>query len=132
VLNVEQPVTRRVVGALDGSADPLAVTGEYASQKCRQRYRLIGTPTIYFPLLRRPVNGAGEVVVIEYADVGNAYDLPQPLLAFAKRLCRLFAFGDVPEDSLQDFFLLDGDHLRQDLDGHFRAIGTDNGIFNRM
>ena len=83
MLHVEKAVPCRIMGALDRRGGSIPVAWVDAFQIRFQCYRCLGAPAMDRPLLRRPVDGAGDMVVIENADMGNADRLPQPFLALA-------------------------------------------------
>ncbi|KFB72423.1 MAG: hypothetical protein AW09_002394 [Candidatus Accumulibacter phosphatis] len=96
MLNVVQAIPGRVMGAPDSRCDELTILGMYAIDKRLQGHRFIHPPAVDLPLLRRPVDGVGEVVMIEDADLGSTDGLAQSLFAVLQCILHLLVLGDVP------------------------------------
>src|SRR5262245_4975682 len=97
MLDLEEPVAGRIVTAPDGSDYALTLAAEDAVDETLQRHDFVRTKTANLALLRRPVNGIGEVIMVEYPDVRHADRLAEALVALAQGLLGALAFADVDD-----------------------------------
>ena len=81
LLDVEGPVTVRIVSAFQGRADPGRVFGMDVREDLRERHRLFRIPAVKLAQLERPEDHIAVVVVIEDPDISDADCLPQSLIS---------------------------------------------------
>ncbi len=100
ILHVEKTVAGRVQRSLDGRPDSLAVFGVDALDESLQRHGVIGADAVDFPVAWGRINGVGEVIVVENADVGDANRLLEPGLAFAQGRLHALPLRDIQHDAV--------------------------------
>lgn len=88
----------RVVGAPDGFPDLFKVAGVYLLRGPLQVHYLVRLPAIELAVLRRSVNDAAAMIVIENTHVGDAHCLLQAFVAHARRFLRHLVLGDIADD----------------------------------
>ena len=80
MLDIEQSVPVRIVGAPDRGENSICVVRMNVRQNLRQRRRLVRIPAVHLTELERPIDGAGFVVVIEDPDVTDSDRLKKALV----------------------------------------------------